>query len=64
MADRDYGWTAEMQVKAIRAGMRYREVPVSYRRRVGRSKIAGTVRGTIGAGVKIVGTILRHARGA
>jgi glycosyltransferase involved in cell wall biosynthesis len=62
MADRDYGWTAEMQVKALRRGLRYEEVPVSYRRRVGRSKIAGTVRGTIGAGVKIVATILRHAR--
>ena len=61
MADRDYGWTAEMQVKALRLGLRYEEVPVSYRRRVGRSKIAGTVRGTIGAGVKIVATILRHA---
>ena len=63
MADRDYGWTAEMQVKALRAGLRYEEVPVSYRRRIGRSKIAGTVRGTVGAGIKIVATILRHASG-
>lgn len=61
MSDRDYGWTAEMQVKAIRAGLRYAEVPVTYRRRIGRSKIAGTVRGTVGAGYKIVATILRHA---
>ena len=61
MEDRDYGWTAEMQVKAFRAGLRYEEVPVSYRRRVGRSKIAGTLRGTVGAGWKIVATILRHA---
>ncbi|HZN55352.1 MAG TPA: glycosyltransferase family 2 protein [Candidatus Polarisedimenticolaceae bacterium] len=61
MADRGYGWTAEMQVKALRAGVRYAEVPVSYRRRVGRSKIAGTVRGTIGAGWKILATILRYA---
>src|SRR5262245_42670261 len=61
MKDRDYGWTAEMQVKAMKAGLRYAEVPVSYRRREGRSKIAGTVRGTIGAGVKIVATILRYA---
>jgi len=62
MADRGYGWTAEMQVKAIRLGLRYREVPVSYRRRIGRSKIAGTLSGTIGAGFKIVATILRYAR--
>jgi glycosyltransferase involved in cell wall biosynthesis len=62
MVDRGYGWTAEMQVKAFAAGLRYEEVPVSYRRRVGRSKIAGTIRGTIGAGYKIVTTIVRHAR--
>jgi ornithine cyclodeaminase/alanine dehydrogenase-like protein (mu-crystallin family) len=61
MKDRDYGWTAEMQVKALKAGLRYVEVPVSYRRREGRSKIAGTVRGTVGAGVKIISTILRYA---
>lgn len=61
MADRDYGWTAEMQVKALKRGLRYLEVPVSYRRRVGKSKVAGTVRGTVGAGVKILYTVFRHA---
>lgn len=61
MIDRDYGWTAEMQVKALKQGWRYAEVPVSYRRRKGRSKIAGTVRGTIGAGVKILYTVIRYA---
>lgn len=61
MIDRDYGWTAEMQVKALKAGVRYAEVPVSYRRRVGRSKIAGTVRGTLGAGFKILYTVFRYA---
>ena len=61
MTDTSYGWTAEMQVKAFRAGLRYLEVPVSYRRREGRSKIAGTVRGTIGASFKIVTTIVRYA---
>lgn len=61
MQDRDYGWTAEMQVKAARAEVRYAEVPVSYRRRIGTSKIAGTVRGTIGAGVKILYTVFRYA---
>ena len=61
MTDRDYGWTAEMQVKALKAGLRYAEVPVSYRRRVGTSKIAGTVRGTVGAGFKILYTVFRYA---
>jgi glycosyltransferase involved in cell wall biosynthesis len=61
MKDRDYGWTAEMQVKALKAGLRYAEVPVSYRKRAGRSKIAGTVRGSVGAGVKIISTIIRYA---
>jgi glycosyltransferase involved in cell wall biosynthesis len=63
MRDRDYGWTAEMQVKALKLGLRYVEVPVSYRRRTGRSKIAGTLRGTIGAGFKILYTVFRYSRG-
>ena len=58
MRDRDYGWTVEMQVKAAQRGLRAREVPVSYRRRkIGRSKVSGSVRGVVGAGVKIIGTI-------
>lgn len=57
MADRDYGWTVEMQVKAIQRGLRVREVPVRYRRRIGRSKISGTVKGVVGAGTKILWTI-------
>ena len=61
MTDRDFGWTAEMQVKAARAGLRYREVPVSYRRRIGVSKITGTVSGTLRAGGKILYTIFRNA---
>jgi glycosyltransferase involved in cell wall biosynthesis len=60
MIDTDFGWTAEMQVKAARAGLSYREVPVSYRRRVGVSKITGTLSGTLGAGWKIIFTILKH----
>ena len=55
MRDRNYGWTVEMQVKAARQGLRVVEVPVDHRPRVGRSKVSGTVRGTIGAGTKIVG---------
>ena len=63
MRDRDWGWTAEMQVKAIRRGLRLVEVPASWRRRRGgRSKISGTVRGVIGAGYKILTTIARYAR--
>jgi glycosyltransferase involved in cell wall biosynthesis len=61
MRDRDYGWTVEMQVKARRAGLRVAEVPVDYRPRIGASKVSGTVRGTIGAGWKILATILRYA---
>jgi hypothetical protein len=62
MEDRDFGWTVEMQVKAKRLGLRVREVPVDYRPRLGRSKVSGTVSGTMRAGAKILRTILRHAR--
>lgn len=62
MADRDYGWTVEMQVKAARSGLRVVEVPVDYRRRIGRSKVSGTLRGTLGAASKILLTIVRYAR--
>jgi glycosyltransferase involved in cell wall biosynthesis len=61
MSDRNYGWTVEMQIKAIRAGLRIIEVPVRYRRRVGQSKISGTLNGTMRAGAKILYTIFRHA---
>jgi len=54
MEDRAYGWTVEMQLKAASTGMRCVEVPVSYRRRIGRSKITGTVRGTVLASVTIL----------
>jgi len=60
MSDPNFGWTAEMQVKAVRRGLRCVEVPVSYRRRVGVSKITGTVSGTIRAGYKILWTVARH----
>jgi glycosyltransferase involved in cell wall biosynthesis len=63
MADTNFGWTAEMQVKAVRLGLRCAEVPVSYRRRVGVSKITGTVSGTIRAGYKILWTVLRYSFG-
>ncbi len=63
MSDPDFGWTAEMQVKALRRGVTVAEVPVSYRRRVGISKITGTARGTVLAGYKILSTVLRYSRG-
>jgi glycosyltransferase involved in cell wall biosynthesis len=59
MRDRGYGWTVEMQARAARSGVRAVEVPVRYRRRIGRSKISGTVRGVLGAGTKILLTIAR-----
>lgn len=59
MQDTNFGWTAEMQVKAVKRGLRVQEVPVSYRRRVGRSKISGTVSGVLRAGTKIIWTIVK-----
>jgi len=53
MRDPGYGWTVEMQVKALQRGLKVIEVPVPYRRRIGRSKISGTVTGSIGAALKI-----------
>lgn len=61
MCDRDFGWTVEMQVKALKKGIPYTEVPVKYRKRKGISKITGTIKGSILAGYKIIFTILRHA---
>jgi glycosyltransferase involved in cell wall biosynthesis len=62
MRDLDYGWTVEMQIKAARRRVRHLEVPVSYRRRIGTSKVSGTLRGTLGASRKILWTLARHAR--
>lgn len=65
MRDPDFGWTVEMQVRALSAGLRVREVAVSYRKRIGRSKISGTVLGSWRAGKKILSVILAewiHAR--
>lgn len=61
MRDRNFGWTVEMQIKAMQHRLRVAEVPVSYRRRIGVSKISGTVSGTIKAGYKILYTIARYA---
>ena len=61
MADPTFGWTVEMQVKAVRAGLSIVEVPVSYRRRIGVSKITGTVSGSVRAGARILWTVARYA---
>ncbi|MEQ8324719.1 MAG: glycosyltransferase family 2 protein [Vicingaceae bacterium] len=61
MEDQDYGWTVEMQVKGIKKGLRCLEVPVDYRKRIGFSKISGTVKGTFLAGYKIIRTIFKYA---
>ena len=60
MQDKTYGWTVEMQLKALRHKLAYTEVPVRYKQRIGVSKVSGTVKGTIFAGVKILGWIFRY----
>ena len=60
MRDKTFGWTVEMQVKAAKKGFRCTEVPVSYRKRIGTSKITGTITGSVMAGVKIIWMIFRQ----
>lgn len=61
MVDQNYGWTIEMQIKAVRRGLRILEIPVPYRKRpAGKSKISGTVSGSVRAGFKILATIARY----
>jgi len=62
MTDTNFGWTIEMQIKATRCGLRIREIPVAYRRRVGKSKISGTVLGSVKAGATILYTVAKYAR--
>jgi glycosyltransferase involved in cell wall biosynthesis len=59
MQDKDFGWTVEMQVKAAKLKMKCTEVPVKYRRRIGISKVSGTIKGTLLAGHKILWTIFK-----
>ncbi|MDC6405404.1 MULTISPECIES: glycosyltransferase family 2 protein [Maribacter] len=61
MEDKTYGWTVEMQLKILRKKMAYTEVPVRYKKRIGVSKVSGTVKGTIFAGVKILGWIFKYS---
>ena len=60
MSDKTYGWTIEMQLKVLIQKITYQEVPVSYKKRIGVSKVSGTVKGTIFAGMKIIGWIFKH----
>ena len=60
MRDQTYGWTVEMQLKAAKQKLKCAEVPVNYRRRIGVSKISGTVKGTVLAGYKIITTIFKY----
>lgn len=60
MQDRTYGWTVEMQLKAAKLKLPYTEVPVNYRARTGKSKISGTIKGTVMAGYKILWTIFKN----
>lgn len=60
MSDKTYGWTIEMQLKVLRNKIPYQEIPVSYKKRIGVSKVSGTIKGTIFAGMKILGWIFKH----
>ena len=59
MKDRDFGWTVEMQIKVVKNNLKIKEVPVSYRKRIGQSKISGTIKGTLLAGYKIIFVIFK-----
>lgn len=61
MQDQTYGWTVEMQLKALKQKLSYTEVPLRYKNRIGVSKVSGTVKGTIFAGIKILGWIFKYS---
>lgn len=61
MQDKTYGWTIEMQLKALRQKLKYVEVPVHYKKRIGVSKVSGTLRGTFMAGYKILDLIFKYS---
>lgn len=60
MEDKTYGWTVEMQLKVLKQKMSYLEIPVRYKNRIGVSKVSGTVKGTVMAGIKIIGWIFKY----
>ncbi len=61
MVDKTYGWTIEMQLKSIKQNLTYIEVPVKYKKRIGISKVSGTIKGAIFAGLKILGWIFKYS---
>ena len=61
MEDKTYGWTVEMQLKALKQKLTYTEIPMKYRNRIGVSKVSGTVKGSIFAGIKILGWIFKYS---
>jgi glycosyltransferase involved in cell wall biosynthesis len=61
MEDKTYGWTVEMQLKVLKQKLNYVEIPVTYRNRIGVSKVSGTVKGSIFAGIKILGWIFKYS---
>ncbi|AZJ34288.1 glycosyltransferase family 2 protein [Tenacibaculum singaporense] len=61
MEDKTYGWTVEMQLKALKQKLTYTEIPMKYRNRIGVSKVSGTVKGSILAGIKILGWIFKYS---
>ncbi len=61
MEDKTYGWTVEMQLKALKQKLSYTEIPMKYRNRIGVSKVSGTVKGSVMAGVKILGWIFKYS---
>jgi glycosyltransferase involved in cell wall biosynthesis len=61
MVDKTYGWTIEMQLKVLKQKLSYVEIPVKYKNRIGVSKVSGTIKGTIFAGVKILGWIFKYS---
>ena len=60
MSDKTYGWTVEMQLKVLKQKISYQEIPVKYRNRIGVSKVSGTIKGAIFAGVKILFWIFKY----
>jgi glycosyltransferase involved in cell wall biosynthesis len=61
MEDKTYGWTVEMQLKALKYKLKYKEIEVNYRNRIGTSKVSGTVKGAVMAGIKIIGWIFKYS---
>lgn len=60
MTDKNFGWNVEMQMKAVKQGLKIKEVPVDYRNRIGKSKVSGTISGVVKAGIKIIYSVFKY----